>query len=150
MGFLQIYYKKRVQQRKLIEHVFIELLFVQRKYIPIISAVGLFCYDKFEETINEKVVNMSKLTKSYFSCRAQIVVSKYIRGVVRTLFRHSLFNLANCIFANWDKCILLRRIYLVFFFFLIKIIANNYCFVWYNYSYCSQLQKRNDYQFNYQ
>ena len=99
---------------------------------------------------NERVVNMSKLTKSCFSCRAQIVVSKYIRGVVRTLFRHSLFNLANCIFANWDKCILLRRIYLVFFFFLIKIIANNYCFVWYNYSYCSQLQKRNDYQFNYQ
>ena len=36
--------------------------------MPIISAVvGLFCYDKFEETINEKVVNMSKLTKSYFS-----------------------------------------------------------------------------------
>ena len=34
--------------------------------MPIISAVGLFCYDKFEETPNEKVVNMSKLTKSYF------------------------------------------------------------------------------------
>ena len=38
-----------------------------RKYMPIISAVGLFCYDKFEETPNEKVVNMSKLTKPYFS-----------------------------------------------------------------------------------
>ena len=37
-----------------------------RKYMPIISAVGLFCYDKFEETPNEKVVNMSKLTKTYF------------------------------------------------------------------------------------
>ena len=34
--------------------------------MPIISAVGLFCYYKFEETPNEKVVNMSKLTKSYF------------------------------------------------------------------------------------
>ena len=40
---------------------------VPRKYMPIISAVGLFCYDKFEETPNEKVVNMSKLTKPYFS-----------------------------------------------------------------------------------
>ena len=35
--------------------------------MPIISAVGLFCYDKFEEITNEKVVNMSKLTKPYFS-----------------------------------------------------------------------------------
>ena len=35
---------------------------VPREYIPIISAVGLFFYDKFEETPNEKVVNMSKLT----------------------------------------------------------------------------------------
>ena len=40
---------------------------VPRKYMPIISAVGLFCCDKFEETSNEKVINMSKLTKSYFS-----------------------------------------------------------------------------------
>ena len=39
---------------------------VSRKYMPIISAVGLFCYDKFEETPNEKVVNMSKLAKPYF------------------------------------------------------------------------------------
>ena len=35
-------------------------IIAQRKYMPIISAVGLFCYDKFEETPNEKVVNMSK------------------------------------------------------------------------------------------
>ena len=42
-------------------------MIVPRKYsMPIISAVGLFCYDKFEETPNEKVVNMSKLTKTYF------------------------------------------------------------------------------------
>ena len=40
---------------------------VPRKYMPIISAVGLFCYDKFEETPNEKVVNIFKLTKPYFS-----------------------------------------------------------------------------------
>ena len=35
--------------------------------MPIISAVGLFYGYKFEETPNEKVVNMSKLTKSYFN-----------------------------------------------------------------------------------
>ena len=35
----------------------------------IISAVGLFCYHKFEETPNEKVVNMSKFTKPYFRMR---------------------------------------------------------------------------------
>ena len=32
--------------------------------MPIISTVRLFCCHKFEETPNEKVVNM--LTKSYF------------------------------------------------------------------------------------
>ena len=40
---------------------------VPRKYMPIIFAVGLSCCDKFEETPNEKVVDMSKLVKSYFS-----------------------------------------------------------------------------------
>ena len=35
--------------------------------MPIISAVRHFCYDKFEETPNEKVVNMSKLTKPYIN-----------------------------------------------------------------------------------
>ena len=40
---------------------------IPRKYMPIISTVGLFCCDKFEETPNEKVVNMSKLTKYYFN-----------------------------------------------------------------------------------
>ena len=38
---------------------------VPRKYMPIISTVGLLCCDKFEEIPNEKVVNMSKLTKPY-------------------------------------------------------------------------------------
>ena len=37
--------------------------------MPIISAVGLSCCDKFKETPNEKVCNMSKLTKSYFKDR---------------------------------------------------------------------------------
>ena len=39
---------------------------IPRKYVPIISAVGLFCCDKFEETPNEKVSKLSKLSKSYF------------------------------------------------------------------------------------
>ena len=37
------------------------------KYMPIISTVGLFCCEKIEETPNEKVSNLSKLTKYYFS-----------------------------------------------------------------------------------
>ena len=39
---------------------------VPRKYMAIIFAAGLFCCNKFEEIPNEKVVNMSKLTKTYF------------------------------------------------------------------------------------
>ena len=40
---------------------------VLRKYMPKISAVGLFCCDKFEETPNKKVSDLSKLTKPYFN-----------------------------------------------------------------------------------
>ena len=39
---------------------------VPTKYMALISTFGLFCCDKFEETPNEKVVNMSKITKPYF------------------------------------------------------------------------------------
>ena len=39
--------------------------------MPIISTVGLYCCDKFEETPNEKVVNMSKVTKFYFNTHNQ-------------------------------------------------------------------------------
>ena len=35
--------------------------------MPIIFTVGFFCCDKFEETPNEEVINMSKLTKPYFT-----------------------------------------------------------------------------------
>ena len=34
-------------------------IIVPIKYMPIISAVGLFCFDKFEETPNDKVVNFT-------------------------------------------------------------------------------------------
>ena len=50
--------------------------------MPKISAVGLFCYDKFEETPNENVVNMSKLTKPYFK--------KGLRNTNRPLNLHEI------------------------------------------------------------
>ena len=34
-----------------------------------ISAVGLFCCDKFEETPKQKVINMSKLNKFHFNTK---------------------------------------------------------------------------------
>ena len=40
---------------------------VLRKYMCKISAVGLFCCDKFEETSKQKVINMSKLNKFHFN-----------------------------------------------------------------------------------
>ena len=42
---------------------------VLRKYMRKISAVGLFCCDKFEETPKQKVINMSKLNKFHFRIR---------------------------------------------------------------------------------
>ena len=38
--------------------------------MPIISAVGLFCCNKFEETPNKKVSDQSKLTETYFNLTA--------------------------------------------------------------------------------
>ena len=40
---------------------------VRRKYLPKISAVGLFCCDKFEEIPNQKVFDLSKFKKFNFS-----------------------------------------------------------------------------------
>ena len=42
-------------------------MIVPRKYMPVIFAVGLFCCNQLEETSNEKVINLSKLTKFYFN-----------------------------------------------------------------------------------
>ena len=36
--------------------------------MPKICTVGLFCCDKFEETPNKKVSDLSKLSKPYFKC----------------------------------------------------------------------------------
>ena len=58
------------QQKRPIAEI-IDIYFVRtivpRKYVPIISAVGAFGCDKFEETPNDKVSDLSKLTKPYFS-----------------------------------------------------------------------------------
>ena len=35
-----------------------------------ISAVGLFCCDKFEENPKQKVIDLSKLKKNYFNVKA--------------------------------------------------------------------------------
>ena len=35
-------------------------MIVPMKYMPIISAVGLYCCDKFEETPKQKVIDLSK------------------------------------------------------------------------------------------
>ena len=45
---------------------------VWRKYLPKISAVGLFCRDKFEETPKQKVIDLSKLQKIYFRGRSRV------------------------------------------------------------------------------
>ena len=37
------------------------------KYMPKISAIGLFCCDKFEETPKQKVIDLSKFLKIYFN-----------------------------------------------------------------------------------
>ena len=50
--------------------------------MPKISPVGLFCCDRFEETPNEKVVNMSKLTKSYFDILPELLCSRNVPGHV--------------------------------------------------------------------
>ena len=64
--FLQIHHNKWAQQRKF-RHIFSRNS-CPRKYMPKNYAVGLFCWDdKFEEILNEKVINLSKLTKPYFS-----------------------------------------------------------------------------------
>ena len=50
-----------------------------------ISAVGLLCCDKFEETPNEKVVNMSNLTKSYFKENKNGLCAITTQNYIRTL-----------------------------------------------------------------
>ena len=51
---------------------------VPRKYsMPIISTVGLFCCDKFEETPKQKIINMSKLNKFYFNFEVAPFFSVY-------------------------------------------------------------------------
>ena len=48
--------------------------------MPKISAVGLFCCDKFEETPIKKVCNISKLSKSYFRA-SRALKKEWINGI---------------------------------------------------------------------
>ena len=72
--------------------------------MSIISAVELFCCDKFEETQNEKVVNMSKLTKSYFN-----EILKYLQAsndeftMMKRLLRYLIPVLSMSIMLNASK-----------------------------------------------
>ena len=66
--------------------------------MPIISAVGLFCCDKFEETSNEKVSGLSKLTKPYFK-ESEIHVKK--------LYNINQLNICNVL--NVDSVEFLRK-----------------------------------------
>ena len=82
---------------------------VPKKYKPIISAVGLFCCDKYEETPNEKVVNMSQLTKSYFRRKGSnknLPRGPFIKDVIVQ------GGISNCVQAGgFSKCVLLQFSY---------------------------------------
>ena len=71
-----------------------------------ISAVGLFCCDKFEETPKQKVINLSKLQKFYFSPIMQLVVwllyslfiyEIFLKWFWGTLFEKLFFNVNFCL-----------------------------------------------------
>ena len=82
--------------------------------MPIISAVGVFCCDKFEETSNKKVSNMSKLTKSYFSpvSRHRDKLDNFtnknnydlLTYRVRNIFCHPLLNISYVRSGAKKKC----------------------------------------------
>ena len=52
--------------------------------MPKISAVGLFCCNKFEETPNKKVSDLSKLKKPYFKIDLPILLHKLILAGIAT------------------------------------------------------------------
>ena len=69
--------------------------------MPITTAFGLYCYDKFEETSNEKVINLSKLTESYFR---DVVISRIIIQRSEVCYFCMSFLINNfCEFINWSN-----------------------------------------------
>ena len=64
----------------------------------IISAVRLFPCDKFEETPNEKAINLSKLTESYFKrrFRIEIVFVAYLGSYFDRKSTFCLLKLISC------------------------------------------------------
>ena len=65
LGFLHLSQQKSPTAEIL--YIYFLGTIVRRKYLPRISAVGLFSCDKFEETSKQKVMDLSKFKKNYFS-----------------------------------------------------------------------------------
>ena len=68
-----------------------------------ISAVGLFCCDKFEENPNKKVSDLSKLSKPYFKqCSAKLneVNSGYKKMELKMTFKLTFIYLINLRFRE--------------------------------------------------
>ena len=65
-----------------------------------ISAVELFCYDKFEETPKQKVINMSKLDKFHFSRRLTTEIGPLMNYALITLVWDSILSRTNMHFLE--------------------------------------------------
>ena len=65
-GFFKSIATKEPNTAEILGKYFLRTI-VPRKYMRKISAVGLFCCDKFEETPKQKVIDLSKLQKFYFN-----------------------------------------------------------------------------------
>ena len=67
-------------------------MIVPRKYKPKISAVGLFCCNKFEETSNKKVSDLSKLSKPYFKNAYGIYYSLIFNTNFKNMIYFSIYD----------------------------------------------------------
>ena len=77
-----------------------------------ISAAGLFCCDKFEETPNKKLSDLSKLTKPYFSGAKLFLAIALKERSMLTLIPHRFDG--NLAWINRESCMIERLIYTVF------------------------------------
>ena len=65
LELLQIYHKEMSLTAEILHINFLGTI-VWKKYLPKDSTVGLFSYDKFEETSKQKVIDLSKLNETFF------------------------------------------------------------------------------------
>ena len=68
MGFFSNLSQEKSPTAEILGNYFPQTI-VPTKYIRKISAVGLFCCDKFEETPKQKVIDLSKLKNLYFNIK---------------------------------------------------------------------------------